>query len=263
MVVRSSIFMGSTAPLYACYHRPKEPASPVGVVLVGAHGHEYVQFHRALFRLATLLANAGIAALRIDLAGCGDSGGDSEVWGLAPWSADVAVAMEELVRLSGVSDVGLIGVRLGASVVGRLEADRRPPFAVLWDPVVDGPAYLRELRREHRSMLRSAHVSPRRDRFGGEEEALGFPLPSAFVEELEGLALHRLERAPAPRVLLVDSTSQGSLDPLATSWGRSGTVRCHHAAEPPPWGWVEDHARIHVPAETLRVILDEVMDAAT
>jgi alpha-beta hydrolase superfamily lysophospholipase len=233
------------------------------VLLAGAHGHEYAQFHRMLGQLARMLSGAGFPVLRFDFSGCGDSAGGPESWGLERWSGDLDAAFDELRDLAGVERVGVVGLRLGASVALAGSARRQPRFLVLWDPVVNGRAFLREMREAHRGMLRHAHVSPARDGEGGEEEVLGFPLPRPFARELDALDLGTPSRSPAPVVLLVESNACHSQATLRAGLEGFGPVRHRRMSNPHLWRWVEDQARVHVPAEILQAIVDEAVEAVT
>ena len=119
----------------------------MGLVLCAAQGHEYIQFHRPFRQLAIQLSEAGCAVLRFDFSGCGDSEGNQEGWSLEGWRDDVAVAIEELKQRVRTTRVGLVGLRLGATLAMQVAETRDDIDAVVvWDPVVDGSAYLTSSR---------------------------------------------------------------------------------------------------------------------
>ena len=62
------------------------------------------------------------------------------------WVEDVGTAIEELKETAGVKRVALVGLRLGGAVAA-MAAERRTDIegVVLWDPVVDGKAYVVEM----------------------------------------------------------------------------------------------------------------------
>jgi dienelactone hydrolase len=114
-------------------------------VLCQPLGYEHVCAHRTFRTLAEDLAAIGVAALRFDYDGTGDSAGDHTDPGrVAAWIASIGDAAE-LLRVAGVPSVGVVGMRLGALLVAQL---RGQPFdaAVLWDPVRTGRALVRRLR---------------------------------------------------------------------------------------------------------------------
>ena len=114
-------------------------------VLCPSWGPEYQYAHRAMRVAARRLADSGVHVLRFDPSGTGDSWGDGTACSLDRWVEDVGLAVEEVRAITGVARVDLVGFRLGAWVVasaagGFREADR----LVLWDPVLDGDAWVRE-----------------------------------------------------------------------------------------------------------------------
>lgn len=116
------------------------------VVLCPPLGKEAVHAYRTGALAAQELAEQGVAALRLDYRGTGDSTGDE----LAPdavrrWHQDVVVAVAHAREVAGVGGVALAGLRAGALLAGTA-ASRCGPLVglALWDPVVTGRAYVRE-----------------------------------------------------------------------------------------------------------------------
>ena len=208
-------------------------AGRVCCLLCNPFGQEAVRAHRVYRTLADRLARAGFHVLRFDYFGTGDSAGADEEGSLAAWTADVQRASDEIARRSGLPDVAWLGLRLGASLaaLASAAAPRKPKRLVLWDPVVDGSAYLAELA--------AAHVEARREAFGlrwdaesrvraqvmeeARTEALGYPLTPAFKSELEGRALSpgALRGARAARITVV-GTGPGAAS-LRTQLAGAGT----------------------------------------
>jgi pimeloyl-ACP methyl ester carboxylesterase len=239
--------------LFGCFHRGAAPARTMGLVICPPQGHEAIQFHRALRQLAVLLSDAGFPVLRFDPSGCGDSAGGDETYRLARWREDVRSATTELKARSGVSRVGLVGMRLGGALA--VEAGvAGVECLVLWDPVLYGRVYLTELRAQHANMLAYAHVIPGAD--GAQHEILGFPLPPELVAELEAVDLTAISEAPASKVLLVESHAAVDPSRLAARLEVLG-VDLQRASLPTPelWEWVEDFGRVHVPHKTLTTIV--------
>ncbi len=249
-------FEGSGGPLYANYHAPVGEPRERGFVICPPFGHEYLQFHRALRLLATLLSEAGFPVLRFDLHGCGDSAGDIRDWSLDRWFTDTSDALDELAQRTSVKDVGLIGLRLGAAIAARV-AVARPDVErlVLWDPVFDGGGYLDEIRSLHDTMLNYAHVIP--DAQGSRDEVLGYALPAQLVADIQGIDIvGNIQTRPAEHVLLVESHEEVSQEPLSkhlASYGcKLGTAKIPN---PHLWSWVEDFGKVHVPRKVLDAIV--------
>lgn len=199
-----SLFFGfRDKRLYGVYHpSERQHPEPLAVVLCPPLGQEAIRSHRALRVLAEILARRGFPALRFDYFATGDSAGAGAEGTLAQWEADVGTALEEIGGRTGLSRFGLVGLRLGAAVAARAAQARRDIEAlVLWDPVVSGADYLREIRAQHTRWLDGsfARAKPSRD---APEEILGFPLGASLRAELDALDLTDLANKPAPRVLL-------------------------------------------------------------
>ena len=133
--------------LFGIYHEATEPA-PTAVLLCPPFGQEAIRAHRLYRVLAERLARAGIAALRFDYYGTGDSLGDDLDGDLTGWQDDVLSAHRELVRRCQAKAVVWMGLRLGASLAALAARQAPAELArlVLCTPVVDGRAYLAQLR---------------------------------------------------------------------------------------------------------------------
>ncbi len=84
------------------------------------------------------LARAGHPALRFDFRGAGQSDGEFEDLTLSSCVSDLQRAIDVLVERTGVSEVVLIGTRLGGTVAMRVAGrDPRVRRLALWDPVPD------------------------------------------------------------------------------------------------------------------------------
>lgn len=174
-------FGPSRRPLFGVYDAPGR-MSRRGVVLCPAWGNEHLRAHKAMRRLAVLLADAGFHVLRFDYYGTGDSGGDTLDARPSEFAADARTAIEELRDVGGVTRVSLVGLRLGAMVAARAVAGRRDvDRVVLWDPVLDPAEHLEELLTGY-----GRHPAPEPGT-DGVLEASGFALSPAFRDELAAL----------------------------------------------------------------------------
>ncbi len=183
--------------LLGAWHAPQRlrPRS-AAVLLCNPFGEEAARAHRIYRVLATQLERSGFHVLRFDYGGTGDSAGESADVSVAGWIDDVALAAEQLLARSGAKKLVAIGLRLGGTLAALATArgNLRLRHLVLWDPVVDGAAYLRELAALHRSYMRSEMGAAWTDRLrvdadGVPAEALGVPISAALAAELGAIDL--------------------------------------------------------------------------
>lgn len=210
-------FGSSEKPLYGIYHPPtSESHRREGVVLCYPFGREYLRAHRALRELAHRLAAEGFHALRFDYAGTGDSYGDGDEVSVETWVEDVASALQEVRSLSGFETVSLLGLRFGA-VLAALAARREPAVArlALWDPVVVGTSYVKELLALQREWSLAHPGLDANDADGSENpEILGFPLTRKLRHDMESVDLLLDASLPAERVLVLTGVATAEAERL-------------------------------------------------
>ncbi|MGD9496569.1 MAG: alpha/beta fold hydrolase [Armatimonadota bacterium] len=186
--------------LHAVLH---QPVGPPGRALVFCHpfAEEKKCAHRAMVDAARACAAAGWAVLRFDLRGCGDSPGSFEAFDLEDWREDVAAVVAQAGEASGAEAVGLLGLRLGATLAAQV-AEEHAELAclVLWEPIVDGARYIAENLR--RSMIRAVVT-----RHEGGERAEGAPVatpaPGEGTVDFDGYQVSAALRAQIAAVDLL------------------------------------------------------------
>lgn len=235
-------FGASEKQLFGCHHAPQTRSTrDCGVLLCYPTGQEYIRSHRSYMQLASRLSTIGFHVLRFDFYGCGDSAGDFEQGQVLRWLTDISTAIGEIRARGHLSKVCLVGLRLGGTLAMMAAAGRGDVDSlVLWDPVVNGRAYVEELSALHREMLRYSYVEPRRDLEGDNQtEILGFPFTDSMMKDIEGIDLLEIRQKPANRILLMEShsgTNAGGLrDHLEEIHGRL-EYRCI----PSPRIWLEE-----------------------
>ncbi len=226
--------------LYVCMHPAATPTT-AAVLLCPPFGHEMARAHRLLRVLAERLARSGIAVLRFDPYGAGDSEGDESELDLPGWRADILTAHEHLVAWSGQRRVVWMGLGLGANacMLAAAAATPAPLRLLLCDPVLDGRGYLERLRQRHvaildeelaTSALSRARETGQRDAQAYRDEALGVALAPALrraVAETDWLAA--LAALPVGATVLLDPARAAAPEPGI------GQARCLSAAESVDW----------------------------
>ena len=233
--------------LFGVYHPAQGGGGSRAALLCYPWGHEYVNAHRSLVRLANLLSQSGFHVLRFDYYGTGDSGGEDHEATLEGARQDIAAAIEELRDLTGVERVSLVGLRLGAALA--MEAAHDQPAIVqslvLWDPVIKGAEYLRELYSMDDSM-RIPGVGPAEKigaERGGGREVMGLPLTEKVAAELTALDLTAiLPQLPFPMLSVAIRPVPGSEDVRALLEPRDNGSAVELIDDQPAWheDWPEN-----------------------
>jgi pimeloyl-ACP methyl ester carboxylesterase len=204
------------------------------------------------------LERQGYASLRFDYRCTGDSAGDEANARLEDWVEDVATAASEAMQRAGVSRVVLCGVRLGATLATLAAASGhlRVRQLVLWDPVIEGRPYLRDLSETHVAFLREELVPHRAAMLRATDvppEYLGMPLPASLSAAIGAIDLATTEPL-ADRINVIRTRQAAGQQRLEAAWrGRPGVSFTDVAAGE---NWNSDAAlnAATVPAEVVRAI---------
>jgi pimeloyl-ACP methyl ester carboxylesterase len=197
-VTATPLWFGPTErPLFGWLHIPPSGEARAGVVLCPPLGIEAICVYFSYRALAQRLTAAGLAVVRFDYDGTGDSfGQEADPGRVNAWLSSVEAAVNVLDQ-AGVSSIGMVGMRMGA-LFAASEALRRGGVdaLVLWDPCVSGQSFLRE-----QQALRMVSL-------GGEDsdgavDAPGLRLEPATVADLSPLDLTRMNGSFATRLLVL------------------------------------------------------------
>ncbi len=189
-------FGAASRRLLATLHAP-ERSRPrtAGVLLCNPFGEEATRAHRLYRVMASQIERAGYPALRFDYSSTGDSQGESENASIGAWLADIALAAAELQSATAARRTVVVGMRFGATLaaLATARAGVRVRHLILWDPVVDGRAYLAELAAQHRDYMRE-EIEGWRDRLGTSaegfpSEALGVPIAPVLAGQIAAIDL--------------------------------------------------------------------------
>lgn len=119
-----------------------------GVVLCAAYDYEGFCANQSWRALADMIADAGLPVLQFDYPGAGNSLGLADDTGrIEAQAASIVEAVRFLKRATGVTEVALVGLRLGATLAVRaLKECPETKQVALLAPISSGKAYVRELR---------------------------------------------------------------------------------------------------------------------
>jgi exosortase A-associated hydrolase 2 len=241
-------------------------------LLCGPFGQEAVRSHRVFRIIADRLAHSGFHVLRFDYFGTGDSAGEDDEGNLDRWTDDLLRANDELIRRSGCARSSWFGLRLGASIaaLASRKATGTARRLILWDPVVQGPAYLDELSRAHIAARRESFEaqwerdSELRARVAGEavNQILGYPLTEELKTQVGALSLSSFAGLNAEHVTLVSANLSGELARLQEQMASSGVdVRTRKLEMDINWTTNEMLNDSLMPPQDLRSIASAFMEA--
>lgn len=175
--------------LFGVFH-PADGFAQAAVLLCPPLLHELQRSYRFFAGVAGLLAGSGLACLRFDYFGTGDSAGESTAFHPSSVRTDLLLAAEALRARTDGAPLILLGVRASALFARAHAADVHASAVWLWQPVLDADGYLDELdaldARERASRERYPLRRGRPAPLPGER--VGTVLPPTFAEELRAVA---------------------------------------------------------------------------
>lgn len=187
-------FFGSEPGLlFGVYHEPlqdravRAATTLLPFVFCHALAEEKLWAHRVFVSFARELARRGHPVLRFDFTGNGDSSGEFSDWSLDTGLGEIGMAIDELKARTGASLVGLLGLRLGATLAGVAAEERDDVGALaLWSPIVDGNRYVQDLLRVNLMTQMAVYREVRADR-----EALARALEGGATVNIDGYEMSR------------------------------------------------------------------------
>lgn len=232
--------------LFAGLHRPVNRPDR-GLVICHPLGEEKLWAHRVMVTLARDLADSGIAVMRFDFRGEGESDRDFAQSDLNTRIADASHAMDCMLKIfPSLTDLTVLGLRLGASVAASAASRRRDiSRLILWDPVVDGAAYAQTVLRLnlmqqmalHRKVIETREALVARLVDGGTVNIEGYELSNSLYQQLTSFSLQDVLAAYSGQIVLVQISPRES-DPrqeLASIAASLGECRLEVAHEEPFW----------------------------
>ena len=140
MIEQPITFLSGGQQVVGMFHLPEgEGKFPAVLMLHGFTGNR-TETRRIFVQVARALARVGIASLRIDFRGCGDSAGEFHEMSVSSMCADGRAALAWLAAQSGIdaSRLALLGMSLGGMVASMLVGEGLDVrAAVLWCPVTN------------------------------------------------------------------------------------------------------------------------------
>lgn len=240
---------------YCTLYRPQTRLTRGAViVLCPPVGHEYFRCYRAFRIIAEQLVKCGFTAMCFDYRGTGDSEGDACKVRLADWLEDIETAIATAQRITGITSVALVGLRLGATMAALVaKSNNDVKTLVLWDPVMDGRRYIEEMRDAHRAMLRDLDRfrRPRRAEDTSDYEFLGSSFAPEFIGDIDRIDPMNLTHAFSQGVVLIQSDDHDNEPTQALRRDKPARYFTEYRL-PATYGWRE-------PARIEEAIVDPVV----
>jgi exosortase A-associated hydrolase 2 len=179
--VREEMFFfegGRTQRLLGFLHAPAEPKA--ALVYCHPFAEERNQSQGVVVRTSRRLAKEGVAVLRFDLSGCGDSEGLLQDAHADHWLDDIDAAFHALKTRVKAPKIGVWGLRAGANLAARYATDRTDlDFGVFWQPFPDFKLAMTQFLRQKVGTQMAAKVA------GSAEAAVPPVSVKSLVQELE------------------------------------------------------------------------------
>jgi pimeloyl-ACP methyl ester carboxylesterase len=248
------LYFGDTANALYGVHHPARGATErrAGIVLCYPFAQEYMRAHRAFRQMSLLLSNEGFHTFRFDYTGTGDSSGGPDDISLDAWDRDLGLAIEELIDMTDVAEVWLVGLRLGAVLA--LNAARRDTVGgvVLWDPIVAGKTQLEDAALEKGTNGTTAQLA-----IGG------VPILPAFRNDLETVDLNRVPVRPKLKTMIAVSADLAPYQNLRERLAADGAdVSYTCVPSDGRWSLYDNWGSALIPQALIRSIVNYLKQAA-
>lgn len=236
----------SGSNIFSVAYLPAVPAR-LGVVICCSALVEQLTNYRHEVLLARALAARGLAVQRFHYRGTGHSEGEETEISLDAMVEDTLAAGGWLQSQTGVQQLAFMGTRWGGLIAGTVAKEHPGAPLVLWDPIVDGGHYFRELIRgrlvrEMKDPRAAAGVESWKDELDrqGCIDILGYPLHRSLYESGRTVRLDAFLAGRTAPVLLVQF---GRRDAVRADYARleetlkrgGAMVDVHFIREEPAW----------------------------
>lgn len=194
----------------------------LGIVLCSPFAEEKLLSHRVMVNLARALTELGIYCLRFDYMGHGDSSGNFEDATIETRISDIKQAVAYLKKRTNIKKVGLLGVRLGATLTCLTNSDiNHADFSILISPITDGNSYIEQCLRSNLTTQLAVFKKITKDRkklisdllLGLHVNIDGYLLTNAVYQEIRYINL-LINHISVPSHILVIQVSRNVNQPV-------------------------------------------------
>ncbi len=132
-------FENNCYKIFAILHSPKIKILNKAFLFCYPFGFEGDTCRRIYANFARRLALKGFYILRFNYMGTGDSSGNFKDSTIETHISDITKAIYILREKSGVQEIGILGMRLGATLAGlaAINTEAKVEHLILWDPIIN------------------------------------------------------------------------------------------------------------------------------
>lgn len=249
------LFLDSHDQQIFALHYPAENTTQEAIVICPPAPQDIMRAQAALGQLARRLQDDGRHVMRFDYSGTGDSTGATDTLCIDHWLDDLLRVCRHARENLGATRLSLVGLRLGAALAIRASQLLPVDRLVLWDPVLDGVNYIRDMERSHARMFHLNEIEPPFPSWRyGKDQCWGFPWPENWRSQLAAIS-PALLIPRAARIHIILSATDPVVRDASLSWEKSGIqLDLQHVGEPLFWS-DERYVKIRAfPAAHLRRI---------
>ena len=218
------------------------PGAKRAWILAPPFAEEEKSARRTLTDIARFLQSHGEANLLFSFRGQGDSGGDFASLGLSEWREDFSNAINETKRRAPNAEIGLLGVRLGASLALEVAAQRDDiAEMVLLEPLLSGRSFLGQqlMRQKIRAQMTdnaSAELGVRSAEF---DDLDGWPIGAKMKSELQALDVMKPSFEIGCRTFLFQIGPKTEVAPNLRALGEKLNASVDVVVMPPFWNLLD------------------------
>ncbi len=134
--------------VFGVLHTPEITDERKGIVFLHPYAEEKQRVDRIFVHFARLLCSKSYFVMRFDFRNCGDSEGNFEELTIDSQLSDLRNVLDVFRRDTGVEEVSLFGIRLGADIAIQYAGiDNNIDKLILWSPIINGAEYAGTLIR--------------------------------------------------------------------------------------------------------------------
>ena len=184
--------------LFGFLHLPDEGGERQGLLICDSIAEEKLWSHRVFVGLARELARGGVAVLRFDYRGEGESDLEFEQASIASRVEDAVSAAEVLLaEVPSLAGVTLLGHRIGGAIAAQAAArlGAKARGVLIWDPVSSGRDFLMQWLRANLAKQMAVHGKATQTRAelvalleaGGSVPVEGYSVQAPLYDDLMAL----------------------------------------------------------------------------